>query len=125
MNRRPSTALAIGGASGVASLTLHFVYLRSLGYYPWAFEIEHWIQLLPYLVFFSMGALPAALLTHDKVVTPLGLALFDAGSWVYAEMDPGPGDPVVGYAFFTAPIVFLLMLVFWRVELRLRRAVVG
>ncbi|OIB59369.1 TRAP dicarboxylate transporter subunit DctM [Natrialba sp. SSL1] len=109
-------AFVLGGTVSAAVLSW---YAAGLNYPLIAFE--HPVQLLPSAVFFVLGGLPAFLLVRNRVLTPAIVAVLTIGVWIWSEADPGPGDPLIGLVFVTAPTGLALMLVSAWIELWVRR----
>ncbi|ELZ02566.1 hypothetical protein [Natrialba asiatica] len=109
-------AFVLGGGAGAVLLSWYAARLD----YP-LFALEHPVQMLPVAVFFVLGGLPAFLFVRKRALTPPLIAVLIVALWVRAETERGPGDPLVGLVFVTAPIGIALMLVSSQIERHLSR----
>lgn len=122
LNKVSTVGLGVAAIVGILTTVGLVWYAQNQAYTPFD-PVGIW--LIPVAVFFILGALPSLLLIDYRTITPSLVCACGIWLWFRSEGDPGPGDPIVGFLYFTAPAAIVLSVLFAWAEIRLKTAVLG
>lgn len=120
MFRRGTAAVAAGALVGGATALAVTLRAHDLGYPLW--EYYHALGVVPIVLSMLLGAVPAVAFVRYRLLAPGAILALALASWLGAESNPLPGEPVLWllYAFVGAYLLAMVLFGWFEFSVRSR-----
>ena len=115
---RETAAVLAGVVSGAVTGLVFTLRAHDLGFPLW--QYYHTADVAPVLLTVVVGAIPAVALVRYRLVLPGAILTVAVASWLRADANPLPGEPVLGMLYALLAAYLAAMVVFGWFEFSLR-----